>query len=100
MKPVQCWNLLFAGLTGKGELSQRDVTVQAVVDETYADALGLHLHTRQRGGQAAGSQAATGLAMTHHVLHVLQQPRGSLVQLAYRTPHIFNEDVLYLLQYI
>lgn len=76
--------------TGEGELGQRDVAVQAVVDETYADALRLHLHAGQRGGQAAGGQGAAGVAVSHHVLHVLQQPRGSLVQLAYETDHTLS----------
>lgn len=80
---AQWWNILLPpGLTGEGELSQRNVAVQAVVNETYADALCLHLHTGQRSRQAAGAQAGAGLLMAHHVLHILQEPSGSLVQLA------------------
>lgn len=70
-------------LTGEGELSQRDVTVQTVINETDADALGLHLHPWQRSWVAAGAGVTPGSAMARHVLSVLQQPCGSLVQLTW-----------------
>jgi len=72
-------------LTGEGELRQWDVTVQTVVDEADADALGLHLHPRQRSRVAAGAGLCPGPGpgVGRHVLSVLLQPRGGLVQLAW-----------------
>lgn len=37
--------LLYKKLTGECELSQRYVTILAVIDETDADAFSLHLHS-------------------------------------------------------
>ncbi len=73
--------LVWMRLTGEGELSQRYVAVQTVINETDAHTLSLHLHPRQRSRVAAGAKAGRGSTMTRHVLSILQQPRGSLVQL-------------------
>lgn len=77
---------LSSRLTGEGQLGQRNVTVQAVVDETDADALGLHLHPRQRSRVAAGARVSPGSGMARYVLSVLQEPGSSLIQLTWETP--------------
>lgn len=69
-------------LTGECELSQRDVTVQAVIDEADADALGLHLHAGHWPGVAAGAGVGPASGKPRNVLRVLPQPGGRLVQVA------------------
>lgn len=73
--------------TGEGELGQRNVAVQAVVDEADADALGLDLHPRQRSRVAAGARVSPGSGTACHVLSILQEPSSSLIQLTWGTGH-------------
>lgn len=76
---------MLMSLTGEGKLSQWDVAVQTVIDQTDANALSLHLHTGQRGRVAAGAGVGSGSGVARYVLSVLKQPHGSLVQLTWGT---------------
>lgn len=77
--------VMFVRLTGEGEFSQRYVTVQAVINETNADSLCLHLHPRQKSRITAGVGASLDSGIFHYVFCILQQPRGSLIQMTYKT---------------
>lgn len=74
-------------LTGEGQFGQWNVTVQAVVDETNADALGLDLHPRQRSRVTAGARVVPASGMACHVLSILQEPSSSLIQLTCERRH-------------
>lgn len=79
---IHRFSCILMRLTGEGDLSQWYVTVQTVIDETDADALRLHLHPRQSRRVAARAGVSSDSGVACHVLSVLQQPRGRLVQLA------------------
>lgn len=68
-------------LTGEGQFGQRNVAVQAVVDEANADALGLDLHPRQRSRVTAGARVAPASGMACHAVSILQEPSSRLIQL-------------------
>lgn len=73
-------------LTGEGELGERNVTIQAVINEADAHTLGFNLHARDQlcwhHPLALSTVRRQGKGLQR--FSILKQPTGCLFQLAFK----------------